>query len=77
MAQFLVDLSKHLVKPGLYFMSKPNDIPCNMVYPSNLLLLLRGFCIRKVPLLLLVLLHTWLKCLSALFYSGIDGNQEG
>ena len=27
-ASFLVDLSKHLVKPGLYFMSKPNGTPC-------------------------------------------------
>ena len=26
--QFLVDLSKHLVKTGLYFMSKPNGRPC-------------------------------------------------
>ena len=27
--QFLVDLSKHLVKPGLYFVSKPNGRPCS------------------------------------------------
>ena len=26
--QFLVHLSKHLVKPGLYFVSKPNGRPC-------------------------------------------------
>ena len=26
--QFLLELSKHLVKPGLYFMSKPNGRPC-------------------------------------------------
>ena len=26
--QFLVDLSKHLVKPGLYFISIPNGWPC-------------------------------------------------
>ena len=26
--QFLVDLSKHLVKPGLYFVSIPNGWPC-------------------------------------------------
>ena len=25
---FLADLSKHLVKPGLYFMSKPDGTPC-------------------------------------------------
>ena len=27
--QFLVHLSKHLVKPGLYFVSKPNGRPCS------------------------------------------------
>ena len=26
--QFFVDLSKHLEKPGLFFMSKPNGTPC-------------------------------------------------
>ena len=25
---FLADLSKHLVKPSLYFMSKPDGTPC-------------------------------------------------
>ena len=27
--QFLVDLSKYLVNPDLYFMSKPNGTPCS------------------------------------------------
>ena len=26
--QFLVDMSKHLVEPGIYFLSIPNDWPC-------------------------------------------------
>ena len=33
--QFLVDLSKHLVQPGLYFMSKPNDTPCMLKQISS------------------------------------------
>ena len=33
--QFLVDLSKHLVKPGLYFMSKPTGRPCIIFFRLN------------------------------------------
>ena len=31
----MIDLSKHLVKPGLYFMSKPNDTPCMYLFKSS------------------------------------------
>ena len=33
--QFLSELSKHVVKPGLYFMSKPNGTPCtiSIIFP--------------------------------------------
>ena len=30
--QVLVDLSKHLVKPGLYFVSIPNGWPCSSIF---------------------------------------------
>ena len=42
--QFLVDLSKHLVKPGLYFMSKPNGWPCS-VPQSNIYFFKDTICV--------------------------------
>jgi hypothetical protein len=35
--QFLIELSKHLVKPVFYFMSKPNGTPCTYMLGNQVL----------------------------------------
>ena len=46
--QFLVDLSKHLVKPGLYFISIPSGWPCITVLWADFVVV-RSNCFHWTP----------------------------